>query len=252
VVAALVVAVGLSFVVRPRPAVEAPHSGGDTPKLAPGISAKSGEMVLVPAGTFLFGENKETATTPAFYIDKTEVTNSRYAIFCDETHHGLPPGFPQDKPDYPVVNVSILDAQQFAQWAGERLPSAKEWEKAARGSDGRLFPWGNEKDASRANVGSTHIRPATDFEEGKSPCGALNMVGNVWEFVYELSTPSQKSVEYFKSLLRPSPTANDPWYTVRGVSFQDQLFDKVIWDAATVPARWKDLNIGFRCVKDAQ
>ena len=252
VAAALVVAVGLYFVLRPKPAVEAPHPGGGA-KLAQSIFAKSGEMVLVPAETFQFGANKEAATTPAFYIDKTEVVNSRYADFCHETNRGLPPGFPADKPDLPVVNVSILDAQAFAKWAGERLPTGKEWEKAARGADGRLFPWGDEKDASRANVGTNQIRPAGDFENGASPSGALNMVGNVWEFVYELSTPSQASLDYFKNRLRPSPTANDPWYTVRGESFQEQsLDDKVIWDAGIVPARWKDLNIGFRCVKDAQ
>ena len=111
-------------------------------------------MVLVDAGGFLFGANKEPDTLPAFYIDKTEVTNAAYAQFCAETRHALPEGFPSDKPDLPVVNILILDARAFAQWAGKRLPKGREWEKAARGRDGFLYPWGNAMDPARANVGS--------------------------------------------------------------------------------------------------
>lgn len=241
--AVLVVAVGLFFALRPKAA----------PEPAKSIRAQSGEMVLVPAGRFLFGEKKEPVDMPAFYIDRTEVTNAVYGAFCNETHRDLPPGFAADRPDYPVVNVSILDAQAMAQWAGERLPSAREWEKAARGADGRMFPWGNEKDASRANVGTRQARPAADLALGASPSGALNMVGNVWELVYDLSAPSPAAIRHFRDLLNPAPTKDEPWYTIRGESFQESaLDDKVIWDRATVPARWKDGNIGFRCVKDAR
>ncbi|MBZ5724203.1 MAG: protein kinase [Acidobacteriia bacterium] len=243
VLAALVVAVVLFVALRPKAA----------PELARSIRARSGEMVLVPAGKFLFGEKKEPVDMPAFYIDRTEVTNALYAAFCNETHRDLPPDFTTGQPDYPVVNVSILDAQAMANWAGERLPTAREWEKAARGTDGRIFPWGNEKDASRANVGTKQVRPAADLAAGASPSGALNMVGNVWEFVYDLTSPSPQALKHFKDLLQPAPAADEPWYTIRGESFQESaLDDKVIWDAATVPARWRGLNIGFRCVKDAR
>jgi formylglycine-generating enzyme required for sulfatase activity len=105
-------------------------------------------MVLVPAGDFESGKYRQHATVPAFYIDKTEVTNAAYQEFCNATGRPLPEKFPADRPELPVVNVSIIDAHAFANWAGKRLPSGSEWEKAARGSDGRSFPWGNEREPS--------------------------------------------------------------------------------------------------------
>ena len=126
-------------------------------------------MVLVPAGEFLFGGDKQPISLPAFYIDQTEVPNAEYAKFCQATNHPLPDGFPPDKPDYPVVNVTIGDARDFATWAGKRLPNPFEWEKAARGTDGRAFPWGNEHDPSRANVGTKQLRPVNDFPQRRQP-----------------------------------------------------------------------------------
>ncbi len=122
------------FALRPKPVVEPPPKKAE-PSLV--LSTPTGEMVLVAGG---------------FYIDRTEVTNEAYARFCDERQRPLPPGFPQDHPDYPVVNITIVDAQEFAKWAGKRLPNKLEWEKAARGTDGRAYPWGNTRDPSLANV----------------------------------------------------------------------------------------------------
>jgi serine/threonine-protein kinase len=236
----LALVLGLYFAIKPK-------------QLAPFIEAKSGRMVLVPAGMFLYGkEKKPSELLPAFYIDKTEVANAAYKLFCDATSRPLPDGFPADKPNYPVVNVSILDAAEFAKWAGERLPSALQWEKAARGTDGRLFPWGNNKDAAFANLGPDgEIHPAADFPKGASPFGALNMVGNVWEMVYELTTPSDFALHNYASL-DPQPTREDSWYQIRGGSFKEGLQDGLVWDSTTVPSRWKYTNIGFRCVKEAQ
>ncbi len=208
-------------------------------------------MVAVPAGAFLFGENRETVTLPAFFIDRTEVTNAAYQKFCEATNHPLPQDFPKDQPNLPVVNVTIVDAQAFAKYAGKRLPTAREWEKAARGTDGRLFPWGNEKEAARANVGTGQIRPAEDFANGASQYGALQMVGNVFELVDQLTPPSQRALEYFASRLNPKPGPDDPWYEIRGAAFNSkQLEDGALWDSTAVPARWKQPNIGFRCVRD--
>jgi serine/threonine-protein kinase len=207
-------------------------------------------MVLVPAGDFEFGEKKVKVPLPAFYIDVTEVSNAAYADFCNATGRALPEGFPQDKPTYPVVNVTFLDAHQFAIWAGKRLPSSKEWEKAARGDDGRAFPWGNEKDPAHANVGSKKLDPVNSHADGASPYGALNMVGNVWEYVEQLSVPSAQAMENFRILLNPAPRSDEPWYQIRGGSFDEGLAQHVIWDFTTVPARWKFSNIGFRCAKD--
>jgi serine/threonine-protein kinase len=240
------------FAFRPHAATGPAAAAHTAPAPPPkSLSTSTGEMVLVPAGDFEFGERKVPAPLPAYYIDKTEVSNSAYAAFCSATGNALPNGFPQDKPDYPVVNVTFLDAHKFATWAGKRLPTAKEWEKAARGADGRAFPWGNEKNAAQANVGTNAPEPVNSRPDGASPYGALNMVGNVWEYVEQLSTPSKQATEHFRTLLTPPPHAEDPWYQIRGESFNDPLEQNVIWDFTTVPSRWRAANIGFRCAKDA-
>ena len=252
VLALIVAAMGLFFALRQKPA-PVPAVPTQTSQFAPTISTPTGEMLLVAEGPFLFGEKKESISLPAFYIDKTEVTNGSYRAFTEATARKLPASFPTDKPDYPVVNVSILDAQAYARWAGKRLPTGREWEKAARGADGRLYPWGSDADKTRANVGTKQLRPATDFPSGASPSGALQMVGNVWELVDQLSTPSAQAIGYFKAQLQPAPKEDEPWYTIRGESFEEpDLVSGAVWDWTTVPARWKNPNIGFRCVKDAK
>lgn len=251
-------AVGIYFATRPHlsPAAvttatsAAPGASATGATLAQTLSTSSGDMVLVPAGDFEFGEKKIKVPLAAFYIDKTEVSNAAYAEFCSATGRPLPKGFPRNKPDLPVVNVTFLDAHQFAMWAGKRLPSAKEWEKAARGEDGRAFPWGNQKDPARADVAPGKIEPVSSHPDGASPYGALNMVGNVWEYVEQLSVPSEQAIENFRIMLNPAPRADEPWYQIRGESFKEPLAQSVIWDFTTVPARWTSFNIGFRCAKD--
>jgi len=216
------------------------------------IPARGGDMVLVPAGDFLYGKDKQAKSAPAFYVDRTEVTNAAYQQFSTETGHPLPPKFPKDQPAYPVVNVTIDDARAFATWAGKRLPNGPEWEKAARGNDGRFYPWGNEADLSRANVGTKKLQPADAFGNWASPSGALQMLGNVWELVDEKATPSDGALARFSGLT-PQPTRADTWYQIRGESFNEQGLDEAaLWDWTTVPAPWHDDNIGFRCVRDAK
>jgi serine/threonine-protein kinase len=211
-------------------------------------------MVLVPAGEFQSGENKTRVHVDAFYIDKTEVTNAAYAAFCAATGHPLPPEFPKSSPGLPVVNVTFADAQAFATWAEKRLPRDAEWEKAARGEDGRRFPWGDQADRKRANVAPARgrpakLRPADSFAQGASPYGALQMVGNVWELVDQSVVPSEGILARFSSL-KPRATAQEPWYRMRGQSSGEELLPTVIWDGASVPGRWADQYVGFRCAKD--
>ncbi|MGA3239512.1 MAG: bifunctional serine/threonine-protein kinase/formylglycine-generating enzyme family protein [Bryobacteraceae bacterium] len=255
VAAVLVAGGGLYFALRPHaaagpatpvvPVVTAPAA----PKT---IATPTGDMILIPAGNFEFGESKQPVSLPAFYIDKTEVSNAAYAEFCKASGRPLPKGFAADKPDYPVGNVTILDAHAFAKWAGKRLPSDQEWEKAARGEDGRTFPWGNQNDPARANVGTHKQQPVNAYADGASPYGVLQMVGNVWELIEKRMAPSDEAMENFRIKLDPAPRADEPWYQIRGESYDDPLAQNVIWDSTTVPARWKEPNIGFRCAKDAQ
>jgi formylglycine-generating enzyme required for sulfatase activity len=137
------------------------------------------DMVLVPAGSFLFGDDaqRRSATLPAFLIDLFEVTNARYAGFRDHEYDPL-------ASHRPVVNVSWNQARQFCLSQGRRLPTEEEWEKAARGTDGRLYPWGNDYDPARANAGQRFPGPTNTgaFEEGRSPYGLYDMAGNVAEW----------------------------------------------------------------------
>jgi serine/threonine-protein kinase len=253
----LIVAVGVGLFFAARPGAKPVLRQAEAPVLAKTLAMKGGEMVLVEAGGFLAGEKKEPDTLPAFYIDKTEVSNAAYQQFCAETKHALPRDFPADMPDYPVVNVLILDARAFAQWAGKRLPKGREWEKAARGPDGRLYPWGNLLDAARANVGSGKLLPVADLPNGASPYGALNLSGNVWELVDQVSPPGNGAFaefsRVFKEMKLAPPTRDEPWYMVRGQSFvaTEKLEPAGLWDNSTVPERGSANNIGFRCVKDA-
>ena len=171
-----------------------------------------GEMVLIPAGEVTLGTNLKTDLTfgteadsrlvfvEAFYIDRYEVTNKQYAKFLSETGHRKPKfwGDPRlNAPEQPVVGVNWEDAESYTAWAGKRLPTASEWEKAARGTDSRLYPWGNDYDTARGNFndggamdGSTDgyamtAAPVGSFIDGISPYGLHDMAGNVWEWVVQ-------------------------------------------------------------------
>ena len=239
-VVALAVAAALYSFARPRP-------------LAETITAKSGEMVLVPAGPFKFGQNKEDITLPAYYIDRTEVTNEAYAVFIKETRYAPPSSdFAFLPPNFPVVNVSIDDAKAFAKWAGKRLPPAREWEKAARGTDGRLFPWGNVADLSRANIDSEGPRGVDDFPNGASPFGVLNMVGNISEWLDGQTAPGPEDLDQMSTYVDPPLEPGEAWYAVRGAAFNSSgLGENVLWEDKKVPRRYVDANLGFRCAKTA-
>ncbi len=209
------------------------------------LSTATSEMVLIPAGA-----------SRAFYIDRTEVSNEAYGRFCTEKGRPLPSGFPQSQPELPVVNITIVDAQEFAKWAQKRLPSKIEWEAAARGSDQRTYPWGNTHDPSLANVSdntglSTHTLMAADaFKQGASPYGVQQMAGNAWEFVDELIAPSPGALQAFAKLMTPPPAADEPWYTIRGGAFDTPLVKNAAFEWSAVPARFRAPDIGFRCAKD--
>jgi len=240
----LVAAVAFFFKSQSRDSTEA------TPKKeapSPVLATSTGEMVLIPAGA-----------TNAFYIDRTEVSNEAYARFCEERRRPLPPGFPQSHPDYPVVNITIVEAGEFAKWAQKRIPTKLEWETAARGSDKRAYPWGNAHDPSLANVkdnpasNTGSLMAVGAFKQGASPYGVLQMAGNAWEFVDELITPSNGAMQAFAAIMTPPPAADEPWYTIRGGAYDVPLVENAAFEWSAVPARFRASNIGFRCVKDVK
>ncbi len=169
------------------------------------VNARDGSvMVHVPAGEFEMGDGQGTncpahrVTLSAYWIGVYAVTNAQYLKFVEATGHRAPDkadygqaiwtgrGFPRDKADHPVVCVAWDDAVAYAQWAGCALPTEAQWEKAARGPKGLIYPWGNEWDASRCrnntNKGSETTCLVSGYPGGVSGYGTYNQSGNVWEW----------------------------------------------------------------------
>jgi len=145
-------------------------------------------MVLVPAGRYPVGGSADRAsnfaTLDSFYVDSTEVTVAAYRLFLDSTGGAAPwPGTPPS--GWPATGILWTEAQRFCGWRGARLPTEDEWEAAARGPQGWRYPWGDTWDRGRANAGSAAdtLKPVGGFPLGHSFAGAVDMIGNAWEWV---------------------------------------------------------------------
>lgn len=208
-------------------------------------------MVAIPGGSFLFGGERHPAHVEPYRIDRTEVTNESYAAFCAVKQRPLPPNFHPEWPGQPVTNVTIADAREFCLAEGKRLPNEHQWERAARGTAGALFPWGDASDEKRSNSagGFGHLVSANSMKEGATAEGVLNMIGNVAEWVDHERLPSLFAIERFSKLLEPPATSAEPWFTVKGGSFRrpQSQSSADLWLPA--PARYSADDIGFRCVK---
>lgn len=209
------------------------------------------DMVLAPEGSFIMGsaiqghggahdEAPEKKTfVKAFYIDKFEVTNEAYKQFITQTKHREPKNWTvygyreEEEKKHPVVFVSFDDALEYCKWSGKRFPTEEEWEKAARGTDGRIYPWGNEFDLSKANTSLSGIVGTTKvgaYENGRSPYGIYDMAGNVWEWT---------TSDY-----------DDKGKVVRGGSWGlSHRFAKTFSRMGYNPDVGIN-NLGFRCAKD--
>ncbi|HEY7333501.1 MAG TPA: bifunctional serine/threonine-protein kinase/formylglycine-generating enzyme family protein [Bryobacteraceae bacterium] len=204
-------------------------------------------MIYIPAGTFLAGADKHPAPLKAFYIDATEVSNADFSEFCEATGCAAPGG----DANLPVVNVTIAQARAYAEWKHKRLPSPLEWERAARGKNGAAFPWGDADDPSKANVSNNPSLTQHGLMAVRAfdPYPVFQMVGNAWEMVEGEIKPSSDAVAKFAPML-PAPTADEPWISIRGGSFRTALAPGLVWDSASIPARYSADDIGFRCAKD--
>lgn len=210
------------------------------------------DMVLVEAGKFLAGADRHSEELPLFFIDKTEVSNEGFQKFCDAKKRPLPAGFDKAHPELPVTSVTIVEAKDYCAWQDRRLPTPLEWEKAARGKDGRRWPWGNEPDTTKATTDDKPISAVTSNPQSMSPFGALNMAGNVWEWVDGPLTPSPGAVEAFAKVLNPPATATEPWYSAKGGAADRPVSEAVAFEFIPLPARFSAPNIGFRCAKTPQ
>ena len=197
-------------------------------------------MEPVPAGSFFYGPDGAAVFLDTFYIDKNPVTNSEYMRFVRDTAY-RPPRYAEDprlnQPDQPVTGVSYADAVQFARWAGKELPTEQQWEKAARGADGRTYPWGNDPPgASDACFGQDPDtgapRAVRSWARNVSPFGVWDLCGNVWEWT---SSRYRKDSEF---------------HVVRGGSYNDPVEYLHVYYRLEAHPKDKCEAIGFRCVKN--
>jgi formylglycine-generating enzyme required for sulfatase activity len=156
-------------------------------------------MLLIEASVFLAGRDREPMWLPGFYIDVMPTTNADYARFVAATGHRPPlhweaGDYPAGLSDHPVVNVTYRDAQAYAAWARKALPTAAEWEKAARGTRGNVYPWGDRPAPAKCNVRETAVgrtTPVDKYHSGASAYGVYDLCGNAWEWCSTETEPGR-------------------------------------------------------------
>jgi formylglycine-generating enzyme required for sulfatase activity len=260
------------------PSGGAPDAGDARIRISDGMTLR-----YVPAGDFTMGsadtdaqadqleKPQHVAHLDAFWIDQTEVTNTQYKI-CVEAGGCQAPttcDFGEvayndaARMDHPVACVTWHDAQAYCQWTGGRLPTEAQWEKAARGTDGRLYPWGNTIDCSRGNFddervvddyvvpagegcdGYPQTAPVGAFPSGASPYGALDMAGNVWEWVSDWSDWEYYARSPYKN---PTGPGTGDQKELRGGSFHYGLSYMRAATRHSAPPEHRADALGFRCV----
>jgi formylglycine-generating enzyme required for sulfatase activity len=243
---AALLAAGTYIGLRNRPRLETVAEGPDPPvSVAPteGVTeapppAVAG-MVYVPGGDveaadgFVSPASLRRVYVAGFYLDRAEVSNAAYRAFCDAAgrQHPEPPdwdaGYFTGKPEYPVVNVSAPDAEAYARWAGKRLPTQEEWQRALAGEQGGVYPWGLEAEAAAANFAGPEDGHA-QTAPGSGGQGLANLEGNVWEW---------------------TATALDGRRVVMGGSFATPGGGDLQQD---LEAGARRLDVGFRCARDVE
>ena len=200
-------------------------------------------MIRVPRGKFLMGDVNRTTFLEAFEIDIYPVTNRQYERFLDATGYPHRPEHWQDgthpvgKTDHPVVNVNWHDAMAYAGWLGKRMPTEQEYEKAARGPNGRIYPWGNAFNRFNCNsreLGLNGTTEVTQFPNGASQYGCCDMSGNAWEWTATNVFPNSEEAKVIRG---------GSWGNPReGVRTTTRAYER---------AERRRRDIGFRCARDA-
>ena len=231
-------------------------------------------MVTIPAGDFLMGSPEEKGRADerprrsvyldAFLIDQVEVTNQRYMEFVKATGHRNPPNPYGTGPlmsvkgieQLPVVQTTWYDAKAYCSWAKKRLPTEAEWEKAARGTDGRLYPWGDEPPtAKRANFDrewedERTLHAVGSLPEGDSPYGVKDMAGNAREWVSDWYDP-----EYYKDAPKRNPHGPDTKgvvRSIRGGSWHSPASDITTSARGRGGFALQTHGTGFRCARSLE
>ena len=234
------------------------------------ISPRDGmPMILIPAGEFVMGSYNcprdiEYGCDPHevylddYYIDQFEVTNGRYQECVQDGYCNQPDSYFSKKhsnyytgsqyEDYPVIYVDREDAEDYCRWAGRRLPTEAEWEKAARGTDERKFPWGNDSNSStyanyNGNVGDTS--QVGSYPAGASPYNVMDMAGNVWEWVADYYGYYSSS-----SVSNPVGPSTGKKYVLRGGSWSNEQSLITTYFRARNFKDFVNNDIGFRCADD--
>jgi len=219
-------------------------------------------MVVVPAGWFWMGEDDDRPSNrprcavylDAFAIDKTEVTNEAFAEFVAETGYqmkGWEASIAKEHASHPASGVPWQAADAYCRWAGKRLPTEAEWEKAARGTDGRRYPWGDVWDATLTNTLESGRRgPVTigSFLAGASPYGVLDLAGNVAEWVADYFDPA-----YYTYAPDHNPTGPNKVldHVLRGGSWDSPPKHAQTFFRDSSHYAGPNPRVGFRCAQSA-
>ena len=230
------------------------------------IGKDGAPMVLIPAGEFTMGSDKgdddeepiHRLFLDSFYMDKFEVTNGRFAKFVEAIQSEPPWGFadpemPVIHADRPVRWVNWMEALGYCLWAGKRLPTEAEWEKAARGTDGRMYPWGNDPPTPVHAVfglkeGAETVSPIGNRTQGRSPYGAHDLAGNLYEWVADW---------YDDAYYTTNPTVNPrgplqgTTKVQRGGSYINTPYRLRASFRTKADPTEHEPNVGFRCAHDA-
>lgn len=217
-------------------------------------------MVVVPAGRFLMGQDdgpgssrpQRAIVLNGFAIDRTEVTNAAVARYVEGTGTelaGWDDARSSDRPGEPAVGLLWREADAYCRWAGKRLPTEAEWEKAARGTDGRRYPWGNTWDPARANTAETGLGTVIavgSSPSGASPYGLLDMAGNAAEWVADTFDP-----DYYLRAPERNPPGPDKVldHGLRGGSWASSREHAQTFFRDSSHSVRPNLRVGFRCAR---